>query len=252
MDKAQLWNDLLDDLKKYGIQFTFEDITKYQEGKQTVAFCAFNANILRALLPLTISNENGKFFYNLKNFLYPSNFIYEITLILLITSLEVFLRRLFLSIAIYTKLKDIDSKFLKDFLKDFRIKDQIIEESLSNNNINFPLFEILKKKRLDLQNKYLCKLAFRSMNFDIYSLIDQVDNDLWRRVYSNDEYSPGYIKIRNELIHRGVEKSVPYLSNMDFEFIKKVILDIVKFVVIIEEKAISKYPKQDFPNVYFK
>ncbi len=245
---------ILKELEKLDIQVTFDDITEYLEGRHSIAFIIFNGNLLRALILLAQEDPiNYCITRSNKTFIYPSNPKFENTIILLITALEIYLRRLFKTI-LFAKLEK-DRTILNRISDYFNITEVDFKEIISNKIIELIMPSLFKKLKLNFQNNEDIKKAFKFLEIDLVNIINHQDNDLWRRIFSDEKKNlkkRGYFKIRHKLVHGGIESSILLKRIITIDLIERAILDITKFVFIIESDISSKYPKEQYVNIYFK
>ncbi len=175
----------------------------------------FNVNINRVMIlfeKLLHIEESSEMDVNLEYSL-----ICEIIIILLMSSLEVYLTDTFVRItsnfgSIATDAENIE-----------RIKD--FQKKIKENN---PVFQ----KKEDIKD------AYNSLNID---LVDIIDHEIWRRIFSKGYINShskfcGYMKIRHDIIHNGnivfilEDNSVKLLYPFNTQFIETAILDVVKFI----------------------
>ncbi|KKM69516.1 hypothetical protein LCGC14_1450020 [marine sediment metagenome] len=248
------FGEILKKLKKVDIQLIFEDIDKYTEGRHTVAFMVFNVNLLRAVILLAQpDSKNYSISVLNKSFIYPSNPKYEVTLIFLVTSLEIYLRQLFTAL-LYIKIKE-SKDFLYEISDIINIGVQKFKDIISIENLEELVNKLFKVVVLNFQDKDFTKAAFKKLSINLVEIIGREDKDLWRRIYSKEEEKPakiGYIRIRNQLIHKGFQTVILLAKLLDEVFIEKAILDMTKFVYDIESEIVLKYPKKQFSTIYFR
>lgn len=244
MSEDDIWNELGDfDLVK--------SVTNFKDYFHTRAFLLFNLNLSRALFQYTEAKNNIKEGFAKRS---PySNYTLEIILILLITSYEVYLEALFRDAMKHIKLSDINKEYLRKFIKNFKLSDSIFEEFKSKDDLEFPLSNLFPDtKRLNFQQNDVIKIAFKSINLDVVEFIDEIDGDLWKRIYSTEDSNPGYLIIRNKLVHRGWTYSLIYKKLIDYEKVTNCVNDITKLVYEIEKKVLEKYPKKDYSHIYLE
>lgn len=214
-DLKSIAKEIWKNLENYGFNRSMADKNKFVNRKQTSTFGIFNINLIRALLPLYMDFDKSRFDYKPQQDIYFLQFPIEIVLNLVITSFEVYLRNSFIEI-----LSLIDSKS---------------KISLSN------LFD---ERQLNFLYKDFCKKAFKSINIDIIEIIDSIDQDLWRRIYGGKEDKPpGYIKIRHDLTHQGIEAALNISTEFNVDLLKNLVEDVAKFIYTVDCEIISKYPR---------
>ena len=157
----------------------------------------------------------------------------ESTLILLITSLEAYFGDLFKNLSKINTKGKIERNKLKDLANSFRIN---IDFSQNNYDAfkDIPLSHFLPK-RLDFQQKQRCRNAFLLFDIDLVA----IDQKIWQKIYSKDRHS--YSSLRHSVVHIG--KSYITRIKVNLEIIENCILDIVKFVYLVEKEVTKKYPQ---------
>lgn len=150
--------------------------------------------------------------YNLKYQLFC-----EIVVILLMTSLEAYLRDRFIAII----------SNIKQFKSDKKI-NKSMEEIYSKVEKNEPIFQI----------KTYTKLAYSLIGIN---LIDIVDKEAWRRIYSKNRLNskskfPGYMKLRHLFVHKGAHDSLYNYMLLDEKCVRMAIIDALKIVYTIQLK----------------
>lgn len=244
VDYQSLVNEIWSNLVVYDLKRNLIDMNELLSKKYTLSYQVFNFNIMRALLPLHM-----KFIKLFKesvidietNQYYPQ-FPKELVIILFVTSLEVYLRNLFLDLMYYTRILDLNQEYLNEFLKQFKLKNKDSDSILRDH---------FEKERLEFQRSDICKLAFKSININLPEIIDKVDKDLWRKMFSSEPEKLGYIKIRNNLIHKGIVYVLNKFPKIEVNLVK-ITDDIAKFVYIIEKEIITKYSKSNFVRLYHR
>lgn len=109
----------------------------------------------------------------------------------------------------------------------------------------------MKSKIIPFQDRKKCKLAFNAVNINLTQLINQIDSDLWRRIFSNKEESPGYIKIRNNIVHKAIIYTFKRDYHININLILNAIKDISYFVFLVENEIIFRYPIDNYINLYY-
>ncbi len=115
-------------------------------------------------------------------------------------------------------------------------------ESYLTSNYN-NIRKILGKEEIDpkiltFQRKESLKEKYGELDIEIA----QLDENLWREIFSSRESEKGIIKLRNIIVHngwKGIEKKSDMLNHID---IKELTLTICKFIKIVEETTIKQYP----------
>lgn len=247
IDKNEIWNKL----EKLGLIRSLSSFNIWSEGKHTRAHLIFNENVKRAMTLIPEINNEIETRFSSRTL--RLNHLIELTLIALITSLEGYLEDLFRDSLNYITISNINKDYLIRFLKHFKIEKSYFEEYLITNNFEFSFSKIFpKKKRLYFQDLETVKIAYKSINIEIVDMIDQEDSGLWGKIYSNDEDKPGYLFLRHKFIHKGWKSSIIYKEYLKTETIKDAIIDIAKFINIIEKKILNKYPINKYPLFYIQ
>ena len=252
--------DNLDDLYKYlsdeyGL-IKYKDLTRdyalkmhddFIQKKYTTAYLVFNVNIWRTLSAYRVLLEGYKSLESREFFVgqFERNTSNETIIILLITAIEVFLRRGFINIASVSTRNTVNCWYFPRFKRIFSLNDTDKLTDFINSNIN--LNKLLPPiEQLEFQRSDVCSIAYKLCNIEI----SHIDGELWRRIFSGEE--DGYKKIRNNLIHGGFEASVKYAKILNKDFIEGVILDIVNFAHKVDLNVVAEYPGDEFPQIYMK
>jgi len=247
IDKNEIWNKL----EKLGLIRSLSSFNIWSEGKHTRAHLIFNENMKRAIT--LIPEINNEIKTRISSRTLRLNHLIELTLIALITSLEVYLEDLFRDSLNYTNISKINKDYLIRFLEHFQIEKSYFEEYLKTNNFEFSFSKIFpKKKRLNFQDLKTLKVAYKSINIEIVDIIDEADSGLWGKIYSKEKDNPGYLFLRHKFIHQGWKSSIIYKEYLKPETIENAIIDIAKFINIIEKKILDIYPKKKYPLFYIQ
>jgi len=170
-------------------------------------------------------------FKNLKKF--------QSTYVFLVNALEVYCRETFQKIAGETRVKDINQKKLRKFLKKFHMEEKFLEVMQEKKSLNFNLSEVLPQ-RMNFQQTEIIKITFSLVGFNVVSMI----NGLWQRIIQHN------LKWRHYIIHRNLNRLIDHIKIEEFnleneiEALENSILDIVKFIFYIESQRLLNYPDQ--------
>lgn len=226
--------------KQGSLFYTYEKI----EDKHTLAFPNFILNFNRAfsIYPEIIQNAD----INPLKF----SFLCENVIVNLITSIEDYLRTVFITIAYKKSLEDLffhygengfnEPEAVDKFNK--RIRKLQINIKLKYDNINLlrnvKLYAILPPIfRLSFQEKDIVRCAFQLLNIDLSNLFPT----LWQKIFSNDQSS--YIKLRNKIIHSGAKGSLSG-PEIDLSTVESCYRDMAEFIYKIDKQLIEKFPNQ--------
>ena len=241
--------------ENYGL-IKYKDLTEdyarnmykpFIQKKYTTAYLVFCVNIYRTLSIYRVLLEGYSSLRSKEFFVgqFERNAPNETVMILLITNIEVYLRMGFMNIASVCTKDTVDCNYISQFLRKFRINNsdkinKFICTKIKLNELMPPLDQLM------FQQNELCSIAYKLCNIEI----PQIEVELWRRLFSGEE--DGYIKLRNNLIHKGFQSSIQYEIILCREFIEQVILDIVKLAFKIDLTVVNKYPGASFPQLYMK
>ncbi len=195
-----------------------------------------NSNLIRILV---LFKELSKITYDPVSEIHLKfQIICETIIILVVSTLEVYLEDTFRDLANQLTLRDLNKTYVKKFLSKYYYKESEsifnqLNESLSlGEHIKTLLDE--KRKYLYLQNRDKAKAAFKAIDFDLC----KIDKVKW------DKYVE-YIKKRNEIIHTGSEIfKIKYLEDKELftlEYVKKCIQNIAEYIFKIENARYKKY-----------
>lgn len=209
-----------------GALFFTHEITRVEHSH---GFSLFILDFNRALLLYQITIQNMQKNDNIKY-----NLLCENMFLLIIASLEVYLRNTIRRLTWINKIGEVDRDNLKKLLMSLGV-------GINFNNIYFEELNSIRiyhllPERLDFQQKDKCRKAFRTFNINLPELIP----DIWERIYSSDENS--YMQIRHLIIHGGAEFSLSKRKPIDLELIENCIKDISEFVYTIDCEVLSRYP----------
>lgn len=241
-EAEDIWNEL----KKYKIKRKVKELDYELTGKQTNGFIVFNFNLIKimAILYTTFHEDSFDNITEPETKNYFLKIPFEFIIITLITSFEVYLRTVFLDILSYSNYPDIeeqDKKLLK-------IKNQ----NLEIEEDYFHTREIINENILRFQDNEMLKEYYKIIGMNITRIIGNIDRALWERIFGDCENNLGYLKIRHNLTHKGSVFARNYLCNLDMTFIKKFIIDIVKFIFALENEIVKNYPKEkNYGRVYY-
>jgi hypothetical protein len=211
----ELWKEL----SGYDI-FPFEEsIPDDVRFKHTKNYIDFNHNICFAL-PFyqdVVDYEMGSKKGHLKYMTEREN-----TILRLITGLEVYLVDTFRMISKSVTFEMIDRSKLVDFVKEFRSEKEYFHE-LKKSSGAITLDKIIPK-RIDLQQKEKCKIAYLSIGVDVTSI---TGNDLviWNKIFNGKN---GYMQMRHQIVHGGSLQT--YGAKINADYIRDAALDIVNFI----------------------
>jgi len=226
-------------LKKGAITREFVDEVDYfLFGSPCYTHFAVNINRAVSFYPEIIKMKRAEEYFETRNL-----FIFHSIYILLITALESYLAELFRNISKKLLVSDLDLEYkqMKDFLNKFNIRDKFLLKVFESNNLNFSLSDILPKA-LDFQQKEKVKMAYKLIDMNVA----EIDNTLWDRIFSKTH---GYIKKRNDIVHKGLENiiEVNNINDLDLdkeiEEIESAIIDIVQFVFYVETLRFFNVPE---------
>lgn len=247
-------NELWNYLEKFNLSRDFLDLSLIMTGKHTSSYIVFNFNLMRAFLPLKlILNETDvtqNKYPEVKK--YTEQLPLEMVLIILVSSLEVYLSRVFIDIISYFEITDLNEGYRKKFQKKFKIKENALQNLEENEIIGTKLFIYLKNHIIPFQQTDICKLTFNAVNISLPLIVDKFDPDLWRRIFSKDKEKVGYIDIRNKIVHKGILYTFNRVNNINYDLIKNVTQDIGQFVYLVEKEILSQYPIEKYVRLYFK
>ena len=147
--------------------------------------------------------------------------------ILLITTLEAYLNRIFHGLCKLLKVRDVKEEAFRKYLNKFNLKfkysySELEEISLSN----------FIPERISFQDKRSCIKAF--LLFDIN--ISEIDKQLWEKIYSKDQ---GYMNIRHGIIHRGPEYGLYKINRIDINFFEETLVDIANLLSQIDDEIMK-------------
>jgi len=205
----------------------------------SVAFSEFIVHFNRVILIYSVILNSKK---NNQKFKYYS--FNQIALIMTITSLEIYLTKLFLHLSKLISIENIIYDNFKKFLKKFNIR---INKTKNRYNAlgKIKLFYLLPE-RLRFQEKGYLKTAFKT--FDI-KLSDIVGN-LWNKIFSRDITS--YMQIRHRIIHGITDEFFLIYDLIDIETVEDCMLDIAKFIYLIDKYILTKFPEVQYYYTFFQ
>lgn len=246
-EAEDVWNDL----EQYNIKRKVKELDYELVGNQSNGFIVFNFNLIKimAILYMTFFKNSFESITEIETKDYFLKIPFEFIITTLITNLEVYLRNVFLDILSYFEYSKLDEKFKKKIPVDY----QKLSEYLKGDDKHyFPTRDIIKTDKLNLQNNDDIKNYFKIINIDITQIINNIDQTLWGKLFSGEENNPGYLKLRNNLIHKGSVYARSHLKNLDISYVKRIILDITKFIFIVENEIIKKFPKEGgYGRIYY-
>jgi len=120
------------------------------------------------------------------------------------------------------------------FLRKFNLKNEFYNTLKEEGNIGFYLSEILPE-RLDLLQKDKCRIAYQLVNFDLFN----IDKEGWEKNFCNRNGNC-YIQQRHEIVHGGLPIIHEKTKSSQLEFIETALIDIVKFVLSIEDSTYQR------------
>jgi hypothetical protein len=148
-------------------------------------------------------------------------------IILLITTLESYLERVFYKLCRLYKVRDIDEKTFKKFLNKFNLKFNYDYSELGDISLSNFIPE-----RLSFQDKRSCKEAFLLFNLKI----SEIDKQLWDRIYADKE---SYMNIRHGIIHAGPEYTLYKINHIDISYFEKIMFDCANFLSLIDAHIVE-------------
>jgi hypothetical protein len=174
------------------------------------------------------------------------------TIIRLITGFEVYLVDSFKNISNSLSLEKLDPVKLVDFIKEFRSQNDYFN-ALTKPSQPITLYDLLPE-RIDLQQKDKCRKAYSLINIDFKNMPAE-DQAIFSKIFDK---SNGYMQMRHQIVHRGIAQTHDESINaynikpINVDYITAIALDIANFVYNIELEINSKYPKSNYPEIYFK
>ncbi len=246
-EAEDIWNEL----EQYMIKRKVKELDYELVGNQTNGFIVFNFNLIKimAILYMTFYEKSFESITEIETKEYFLKIPFEFIIATSITNLEVYLRIVFLDILSYIEYSKLNEKF-KEML---HVDDQKLAKYLeSNDKSYFPTREIIHADKLHLQNNENIKDYFKIVRMNIPQIIKSFDQTLWGKLFSKEDNNLGYLKLRNNLIHKGSVYARTYLRNIDMSYINSLILDITKFIFAIENYLTEKFPKKEgYGRIYY-
>lgn len=227
------------------IDFRIPEKYSYRE------FHAFSMNISRILhlyqelfrdslidfrLHINVSSPYDNTLIALKDCVFAESII-----ILLISTIEVFLEDTFRKIANILRINSLDVRLLDQFLKLFQIDFKL--KCVKKKQTDIKLSSILPKK-MNFQRSKNCKIAYKLAGIDIPAL----NNSLWEYIFASRNLN-SLLSRRNSIIHaltRTVEK-----LNISKEDVKEDIEKTCKFIFNIEKRIVEIYSDKIQPEIYY-
>jgi hypothetical protein len=160
--------------------------------------------------------------------------------------MEVYLVDVFKKLSSQVTIENIDKRKFVNFLRALRLEKDYLDSLKEYGNNNIPLSKIIPE-RIDFQQKDKCKIAYSLLGIDLPTIADK-EQKIWGRIFGDTENS--YTQIRHNIIHRGVSATARLSQKLDIELVQKAILDITKFISLLESIIVSKYPKSAYPDLY--
>jgi len=239
----ELWKELMQynigKIGKYILDYEYpmyewEKISK--ESLKSLRILDFTFNINRIMI--LFEELENIIDQNQKNISMKKQLLSETILIMLITSIENYLIDTLTELSQNKPIKKCNKDILKKFIEMYGLKKKFckasgMSESYQNliemiENLTFKLSNILPKKLFYQKDKI--ETAMLLVDIDI----THINQELWKKILdSNDRMS--YLSIRHRIIHKNI-MNMMIERDMIFEldFVKNALLDIVKFVVNIE------------------
>lgn len=90
------------------------------------------------------------------------------------------------------------------------------------------------------------EIAFKVISIDIEHLESE---DYWDKIFNKLE---GYLQKRHKIVHNGWVETINSRDELDINFINNATIDICKLVYEIDNIIVSKYPKDEYPDLYFQ
>jgi hypothetical protein len=173
-------------------------------------------------------------------------FFLEMMLVNLITSIEVYLKDTFLETSPYIIVEDVEDKeSFVTFLRRFNILDEYLNCFSKYGGNNYPISKLLPN-RIDFQQKRKLKIAYRLISIDLKNITR-------KNVFNNIfDKKTGYIQQRHRIIHDGYAEIVNSHQNLNNKFVINAALNICQFSYELDNLIISKYPKDQYPDLYPK
>jgi len=165
----------------------------------------------------------------------------ESIIILLISTIEVFLEDTFRKIARILEINTLDLRLIKKFLKLFNIdiklkrrKKKLLASNLSS----------ILPNRMDFQRSENCKIAYKLVGIDIPAL----NNSLWEHIFASKN-SNSILSRRNSIIHALTRT----LQRLDItkEDVRNDIEKTCEFIFNIEVKMIELFSDKIRPDFFY-
>ena len=115
------------------------------------------------------------------------------------------------------------------------------ESYLTSNYNNIRKILVKNKinpKNLIFQRKEKLKEKYNELGIDIAHL----DEILWREIFSSIDSEKGIIKLKNIIVHNGLNRFEKKSDMLNHIYVKNSILIICKFIKIVEKTLIKQYP----------
>ena len=208
-------------------------------GVHSVAFGEYIVHFNRIILIYSAILDSMK---NNKKYKYYT--FTQIAIILSITSLEIYLNKLFLHLLKIISIENIRCQDFQKLLKRYGIK---IKDTEGNNKGlgEKEIFSLLPE-RLRFQNKKNVKRAFKLFDIEL----NKINEDLFGKIYYRDEKS--YMKLRHRIVHGKSEGIFFAYELIDIETVENCMLDIAKFIYLIDKYIVKKYPELEYYHTFFR
>lgn len=165
----------------------------------------------------------------------------ESIIILLISTIEVFLEDTFRKIASVLRINTLDIRLLEQFLKLFHIDFKL--KCVKKKQMNIKLSSILPSN-MDFQRSNNCKIAYKLVGVDIPAL----DNSLWEYIFASRNPN-SILSRRNSIIH-ALTRTVERLK-FSKEDVKEDIEKACNFIFNIEKEIVGLYSDRIPPEIYY-
>ncbi len=215
----------VEEINQNSLKYSYPTIFK----THSVAFSENIVHFNRVLLIYSIILDAKK---NNQRFKYYS--FTQIAIILTITSLEIYLTKLFRHLSKLTLIANITYDKFKKFLKRFNRKIKKTRKNYKRLGKK-RLFSLLPE-RFSLQSKDNLKNAFKTLNIGL----PRINNVLWSKIYSRHKTS--YMSLRHRTAHGITGAIFLEYDLINIETIEDCVLDVAEFIYLIDENIVTRYP----------
>jgi len=210
---------------------------------RSIPFYIFNMNIGRALtLPTLIYGPESDNDWGILDVL----FLYQASLVQIITSLDVFYQEIFTRISPSFTLEMVDKKKYLNYIDKLNISKKDKKIRKDTNYAQHRLSEIFPEEAV-LQNNKKIIAAMEILQLDPIGKYE----DEWKRTFDRNEAS-STIRIRHSAIHSGFDIDDSMASLLDRDFIINRIKDAILLASHLEVQIVNKFPPSKIPELYPK